>query len=116
MRSGEWTTYGDIAVVVHGYARAARAVGRAAATLDAFPNAERVIAKGGRIPAGWGSGSRGWWTGSPDGAAECRRRLEAQGVRFEDGRADPARHVGWEVLAERAQDAGIGGVVTVPGR
>ena len=101
--TGEWTTYGDISTVVHGSSRAARAVGRAAASISRFPNAERVIGSGGRIPSGWRDDAG-------RGPEECQRRLEAQGVRFEDARADPARHVGWEVLAGRAREAGIAGI------
>ncbi len=100
VRSGEWTTYGDIAIVVHGYVRAARAVGRAAATVRGFPNAERVIGKDGRIASGWRDAAG-------RGPEECQRRLEAQGIRFEHGRADPRQHVNWEVLADRAREAGI---------
>ncbi len=103
LRLGEWTTYGDISTAVHGSARAARAVGRAAATISGFPNAERVIGKDGRVPSGWRDDAG-------RGPEECRRRLEAQGVRFDEGRADPARHVGWEVLAGRAREAGIRGL------
>ncbi len=100
VRAGEWTSYGDISIAVHGHVAAARAVGRAAATVLGFPNAERVIGKGGRIPAGWGVATGG-------GPEECRRRLEAQGVRFEEGLADPSQHVGWEILVDRAREARI---------
>src|SRR4051812_42500962 len=43
VRAGEWTTYGDISIAVRGDTKAARAVGRAAATLAHFPNAHRVL-------------------------------------------------------------------------
>lgn len=100
MRAGEWTTYGDIGIAVHGMPGFARHVGRAAATADGFPNAERVLASGGRIAAGWR-------TETGDGPEACRERLESQGLAFVAGRADPARHVGWEELIARADAAGI---------
>jgi 6-O-methylguanine DNA methyltransferase, DNA binding domain len=50
VRWGEWTTYGDISIAVRGDTKAARAVGRAAATLEHFPNPHRVLWNGGRIP------------------------------------------------------------------
>jgi hypothetical protein len=50
---GEWTTYGDISIAHRGDARAARAVGRAAATLRSFPHPHRVLGSIGFIPDGW---------------------------------------------------------------
>ncbi|MBM4407036.1 MAG: hypothetical protein FJ038_00205 [Chloroflexi bacterium] len=97
---GEWTTYGDISVVAHGTARYARHVGRAAATEEAFPNAERVLAAGGRIAPGWRAEHGA-------GPGECRRRLEAQGVRFVRDRADPGQRVGWEDLLARSDAADV---------
>jgi hypothetical protein len=44
----------------------------------------------------------GWHDSSGRGPEECRRRLETDGVKFtEDGRADPARRVAWDVLLDR---------------
>ncbi len=94
IRAGEWASYGDISIAVHGTPNAARAVGRAAAKLRHFPNAHRVLGRGGIIPDGWRS-HEGL------GPEECQRRLEAEGVRFTDGHADPARHITWEELRER---------------
>jgi len=95
VRKGEWTTYGDISIAHRGDTLAARAVGRAAATLAMFPNPHRVLKEGGLVPEGWHDHEgRG-----PD---ECRRRLEAEGVSFtDDGRADPAHRVTWDVLVDR---------------
>ncbi|HEY8761153.1 MAG TPA: MGMT family protein [Candidatus Dormibacteraeota bacterium] len=86
---GEWTTYGEIAQVALG-GRGARVVGAAAAR-GLLANAHRVLLAGGRISPGWGGGR----------VDECRRRLEAEGIRFRGGRADPARHLTWLDLASR---------------
>jgi alkylated DNA nucleotide flippase Atl1 len=92
---GEWTTYGDISIAHRGDARAARAVGRAAATLPSFPHPHRVLGRNGVIPIGWRDDQG-------NGPEECRRRLESEGVRFsDDGRADPASRVAWDILASR---------------
>lgn len=87
--AGEWTSYGDLSAAVLGHKRAARFVGTLAATIERFPNAYRVLTSEGRI-------SR------PDGDTEpARRRLEAEGVSFVRGRADPARRVHWDELQRR---------------
>jgi alkylated DNA nucleotide flippase Atl1 len=96
---GEWVTYGDISVALRGDDRAARAVGRAAATIPTFPNPHRVLMAGGVVPPDWhDSNGRG-----PD---ECRRRLEAEGVKFTDGKADSNTRVTWEELRERLRAVG----------
>lgn len=97
---GEWATYGDISIAVRGDDKGARAVGRAAATLANFPNPQRVLKAGGVIPSDWHDGAG-------RGAEECQRRLEKEGVRFREGRADPARRVTWELLRERLRQAGV---------
>jgi alkylated DNA nucleotide flippase Atl1 len=99
VRPGEWTTYGDVSVAVRGDTNGARAVGRAAAMLEHFPNPHRVLQSGGRIPDGW----RPTHAPEPD-PAECRRRLEAEGVEFDEhGRASRRDYVAWDVLVERAE-------------
>lgn len=99
VRSGEWTTYGDVSVAVRGDTKGARAVGRAAAKLVHFPNPHRVLQSGGRIPEGWRPTNRP----EPD-PTECRRRLEAEGVEFDEhGRANRQNYVAWDVLVERAE-------------
>lgn len=80
---GLWTAYGEIAVAVTGSRGAARAVGRVAARGTTFPNAWRVIHADGSIPEGWGGGG--------NGPRRCRELLEAEGVTFKDGRADPEK-------------------------
>jgi alkylated DNA nucleotide flippase Atl1 len=56
---GEFTTYGDISVVVYGHARGEQAVGQVAAKSDHFPYPHRVLGKGGSIPPHWTSGTAG---------------------------------------------------------
>lgn len=93
---GEWTTYGDISAVVRGNKRAARAVGRAAAIEEEFPNAHRVLRAPGFISRGTGACGRG------RSVEEVRRKLLQEGVGFdESGRADPATHVHWDELRRR---------------
>jgi alkylated DNA nucleotide flippase Atl1 len=82
---GFWTAYGEIGLAAAGTRGAARAVGRAAARSPGFPNAWRVIHADGSIPAGWGLGA--------GGPARCRELLEAEGVSFANGRADPAKKI-----------------------
>lgn len=48
-----------------------------------------------------------WHFGDGKGPEECRRRLEAEGVTFEGGRADPARRVGYEEVRARLRLAGV---------
>jgi alkylated DNA nucleotide flippase Atl1 len=88
---GYWTAYGEIAVAATGSGMAARAVGRSAARNPSFPNAWRVIHADGSIPDGWGRGS--------GGPARCRELLEAEGVTFINGRADPKK----KILAEEIE-------------
>jgi alkylated DNA nucleotide flippase Atl1 len=89
--SGEWTTYGDIARVALG-GRAARIVGQIAAR-GGIPNAHRVLLAGGRISPGFDGGR----------VEPCRHRLEAEGIRFEQDRADPSRRLTWLDLAARLE-------------
>jgi alkylated DNA nucleotide flippase Atl1 len=92
VRRGEWTTYGDISTAARGDSRWARAVGNEAASSTDFPTPHRVLGHGGIVTRG------------SEGAEvdRARGRLEAEGVRFTSGRADPARRVHWDELARRA--------------
>ena len=94
VRRGEWTTYGEIARVALG-GRGARVVGSAAAR-GRIAAAHRVLLAGGKISPGWDGGR----------VEECRRRLEAEGIRFRNSRADPARHLTWLDLASRFEGGG----------
>jgi alkylated DNA nucleotide flippase Atl1 len=78
---GEWTTYGEIARVALG-GRGARVVGGAAAR-GMIANAHRVLLAGGMISPGWGGGK----------VDECRKRLEAEGISFRNGRPGPPSHL-----------------------
>jgi alkylated DNA nucleotide flippase Atl1 len=102
VRAGEWTTYGDISIAVRGDTSAARAVGRAAATLPHFPAPHRVLWSGGRVPPTWKSHA------SPDpDPEECVRRLKDEQVAFDDkGHASRAHYVSWDVLAQRSESEG----------
>nr|MBA2600023.1 MGMT family protein [Actinomycetota bacterium] len=103
---GEWTTYGDISTAARGDTRWARAVGNEAATSTDFPNPHRVLGHGGFITRP---------TGTAD-AQRARGLLEAEGIRFFSGRADPARRIHWDELARRAGIGTARGVIRRPGR
>ena len=96
---GEWTTYGDISIAVRDDTQGARAVGRAAATLEHFPNPHRILLSGGQI-------SEDWKTSDSEvpNPEVCRERLEAEGVTFDDGRAKREHYVAWDVIVERAEE------------
>jgi hypothetical protein len=89
-----------------GDTKAARAVGRQAATLDAFPNPHRVLWNGGRIPPTWKLCE------SEVPAPEvCRDRLLAEGIKFDEkDRASRAQYVPSHVLLERDGQEGQRGL------
>jgi alkylated DNA nucleotide flippase Atl1 len=101
---GYWTAYGEIGLAATGSRRAARAVARVASRTNAFPNAWRVIHADGSIPDGWGRGD--------GGPATCRRLLEAEGVRFIEGRADPEK----KILADELELLLAGGTTPASAR
>lgn len=88
---GYWTAYGELGRAATGRAHSARTVGRIASATYDFPNAWRVIHADGSIPDGWGGGG--------EGPRRCRALLEAEGIRFIDGRADPEK----KILAEELE-------------
>lgn len=97
LRTGEWTTYGDISIAVRGDTKAARGVGRAAAKIADFPHPERVLMDGGRI-------NQNWVDGEGRGPDHCMRLLVEQGIAFDDeGRADKGQRVAWDELRRRDQ-------------
>jgi hypothetical protein len=99
VRSGEWTTEGDISIAVRGDTRGVPAVGRAASTLDEFPNAHRVLHPGGVLP----DERRSTDAHAVLDPEDCRQLLENEGVTFDaDGRARHEHYVPWHVLVERS--------------
>ena len=98
---GEWTTFDDISLVVHGDLRHGREVLRASVDLPDFP-AHRVLPPGGQVPRAW----RSYETKTPD-PGECVRLLAREGVPVDlDGRASRAHYISWDLLVERAADVG----------
>jgi alkylated DNA nucleotide flippase Atl1 len=95
---GEFTTYGDISLVVYGHARGGQAVGQVAAKLADFPNPHRVLGKGGLIPPHWTDGT--------SGPEEAIRRLEGENVEVlaDDWRgrfAHPRHYIDSDILIDR---------------
>ena len=101
VQPGEFTTYGDISLVVYGHARGGQAVGRVAAKSDDFPYAHRVLGKGGWIPPHWRDGAAG-----PEEAA--RRLREEQVEVLEDGEqgyyAHPRNYIDADTLIRRMSE------------
>jgi alkylated DNA nucleotide flippase Atl1 len=97
INSGEWTSYGDIAMAVLSTAWGARGIGKIA-TDPAFANPHRVLDQKGNI-------NPSWTDANGNGPSYCLERLEAEGVRFQDGRADQRQRVGPEELRQRLHRA-----------
>lgn len=92
LAAGEWTTYGDLAVVVSSHPIA---VGQHIARCEACENAWRVLGADGLPRPNFA------WT-DPTETRTCRQVLEAEGVRFSDtGKADQTQRVTEQQLKER---------------
>jgi alkylated DNA nucleotide flippase Atl1 len=99
---GYWTAYGEIGIAATGSRKAARVVARHAAHNPAFAAPWRVIHADGSIPDGWGR--------QDGGPEKCRELLEAEGVRFINGRADPAQ----KIVSEEIEMLLAGAVAEAP--
>lgn len=100
---GEFTTYGDISQVVYGHGKGGQAVGRVAMTDAEFPNPQRVLAKGGLIPANWAFPDG---TGGPDDAERLLKKDGVKILRDDDGQryAHPRHYVNHEELGTRLRE------------
>jgi alkylated DNA nucleotide flippase Atl1 len=87
--AGRWTTYGELAGLV---GTAAQPLGQYIQYCSACPNVQRVLGADGKPRPGVS------WSDSNETRSQ-QDWLEAEGVRFSNGAADPGRHLDAEALA-----------------
>jgi alkylated DNA nucleotide flippase Atl1 len=88
--AGHWTTYGDLATLV---GTAAQPLGQHIQRCPACPNFQRVLGADGRPRPGF-------TLTDPNETRNQQELLDAEGLRFFNGAADPSRHLDAEALAE----------------
>lgn len=86
--AGRWTTYGELAALV---GTAAQPLGQHIQHCPACPNVQRVLGVDGKPRPGLA------WV-DPNETRSQQDWLEAEGVRFSNGAADPSRHLDAEAL------------------
>jgi alkylated DNA nucleotide flippase Atl1 len=87
--AGHWTTYGELAALI---GTAAQPLGQHIQHCSACPNAQRVLGAGGKPRPGVS------WS-NPSETRSQQDWLEAEGVGFSNGAADPSRRLDAEALA-----------------
>ena len=87
--TGRWTTYGELAALV---GTAAQPLGQHIQHCPACPNAQRVLGADGKPRPGFS------W-GDPKETRGQQEMLEAEGVGFSSGAADPSRHLDTAAMA-----------------
>jgi alkylated DNA nucleotide flippase Atl1 len=87
--TGHWTTYGELAALV---GTAAQPLGQHIQHCPACPNVQRVLGADGRSRPGVS------WS-DPNEIRGQQDWLEAEGVRFSNGAADPGRHLDAKALS-----------------
>jgi alkylated DNA nucleotide flippase Atl1 len=87
--AGHWTTYGELAALI---GTAAQPLGQHIQHCSACPNAQRVLGAGGKPRPGVS------WS-DPSETRSQQDWLEAEGVGFSNGAADPSRRLDAEALA-----------------
>jgi alkylated DNA nucleotide flippase Atl1 len=87
--TGRWTTYGELAALV---GTAAQPLGQHIQHCSACPNAQRVLGADGKPRPGFS------W-GDPKETRGQQDMLEAEGVGFSSGAADPSRHLDTAAMA-----------------
>jgi alkylated DNA nucleotide flippase Atl1 len=87
--AGRWTTCGELAALI---GTAPQPLGQHIQHCPACPNAQRVLGADGKPRPGFTSTD-------PNETRSQQDMLEAEGVRFPNGAADPSRHLDAEALA-----------------